>query len=105
MKAALVSGPQTFSKISGEAVASRRLRRPTRCDALQSYLAEHGCETLVHYPTPVYRMLPYRQFGPAELTASDRLSARILSLPMGPHLSLQQAHEVCKLIREFFARR
>ena len=74
-------------------------------DALQSYLAEHGCETLVHYPTPVYRMLPYSQFGPAELTASDRLSARILSLPIGPHLSLQQTHEVCKLIREFFARR
>jgi len=74
-------------------------------DALQSYLAEHGCETFVHYPTAVYRMPPYRQFGPAELTASDRLSARILSLPMGPHLSLQQAREVCKLIREFFARR
>jgi dTDP-4-amino-4,6-dideoxygalactose transaminase len=72
---------------------------------LQSYLAEHGCETLVHYPTPIYRMLPYRQFGPAELTASDRLSARILSLPMGPHLSRQQAHEVCELVREFFARR
>ncbi len=74
-------------------------------DALQSYLAEHGCETLVQYPTPIYRMPPYRQFGPAELTASDRISARILSLPMGPHLSLQQTHEVCKLVREFFARR
>lgn len=73
-------------------------------DALQSYLAEHGCETLVHYPTPVYRMLPYRQFGPAELTASDRLSARILSLPMGPHLSREQAREVCTLIHAFFDR-
>jgi dTDP-3-amino-3,4,6-trideoxy-alpha-D-glucose transaminase len=76
-----------------------------RRDALQSYLSVHGCETLVHYPTPVYRMLPYRQFGPAELTASDRLSARILSLPIGPHLSLQQANEVCELVREFFAGR
>ena len=73
-------------------------------DALQSYLAGHGCETLVHYPTPVYRMLPYRQFGPAKLTASDRLSARILSLPIGPHLSRKQASEVCKLIRAFFDR-
>jgi dTDP-3-amino-3,4,6-trideoxy-alpha-D-glucose transaminase len=74
-------------------------------DALQSYLSEHGCETLVHYPTPIYRMLPYRQFGPAQLTSSDRLSARILSLPMGPHLSMQQTQVVCKLVREFFARR
>ena len=74
-------------------------------DALQGYLTQHGCETLVHYPTPIYRMLPYICFGPTESTATDRLSARILSLPMGPHLSLQQAHEVCELIREFFARR
>jgi dTDP-3-amino-3,4,6-trideoxy-alpha-D-glucose transaminase len=74
-------------------------------DALQEHLRQHGCETLVHYPTPIYRMLPYMRFGPTDTTATDRLSARILSLPMGPHLSLQQAHEVCELIREFFARR
>jgi len=74
-------------------------------DALQEHLAGHGCETLVHYPTPIYRMLPYLHFGSTDTTATDRLSARILSLPMGPHLSLQQTHEVCKLIREFFARR
>lgn len=74
-------------------------------DALQEHLAQRGCETLVHYPTPIYRMLPYIGFGPTESTATDRLSARILSLPIGPHLSLQQAHEVCELTREFFARR
>ena len=72
-------------------------------DALQKHLAQQGCETLVHYPMPVYRMIPYKHFGPAETTATDRLSARILSLPIGPHLSLQQAHQVCKLVREFFA--
>jgi dTDP-4-amino-4,6-dideoxygalactose transaminase len=73
-------------------------------DALQAYLAEQGCKTLVHYPTPVYRMSPYKHFGPAEMTATDRLSARILSLPMGPHLSREQASEVCTLIRTFFDR-
>jgi dTDP-4-amino-4,6-dideoxygalactose transaminase len=49
-------------------------------------------------------MPPYRQFGPAELMATDRLSIRILSLPMGPHLSCEQAREVCRLIRAFFDR-
>jgi dTDP-3-amino-3,4,6-trideoxy-alpha-D-glucose transaminase len=73
-------------------------------DALQKYLAQHGCDTLVHYPTPVYRMPPYMRFGPVETSAADRLSARILSLPMGPHLPLQQAREVCTLIRAFFDR-
>ena len=73
-------------------------------DALQKFLAQQGCETLVHYPTPVYRQPPYTQFGPMECTATDRLSGRILSLPIGPHLSLQQAHEVCELIREYFVR-
>jgi len=74
-------------------------------DPLQNYLAQEGCETLVHYPTPIYRMPPYTHFGPTERTASDRLSSRILSLPMGPHLSLQQAHEVCELLRKFFTRK
>jgi len=73
-------------------------------DALQTYLSRHGCETLVHYPTPVYRMLPYSRFGSDEKTATDRLSARILSLPMGPHLSMQQAQKICELVRDFFAR-
>ena len=73
--------------------------------ALQQHLAQQGCETLVHYPTPIYRMPPYLRFGPADTSATDRLSTRILSLPMGPHLSLQQAHEVCELIRKFFAGR
>ena len=73
--------------------------------ALQQHLAQYGCETLVHYPTPVYRMLPYMRFGPTDTTATDRLSNRILSLPMGPHLSLEQAHEICELVRKFFAGR
>jgi dTDP-4-amino-4,6-dideoxygalactose transaminase len=72
-------------------------------DALQKYLAQRGCETLVHYPTPIYRMPPYSQFGPTDYTATDRLSARILSLPMGPHLSQPQAYEVCEHVRNFFA--
>ena len=74
-------------------------------DALQKHLSRNGCETLVHYPTPIYRMVPYLRFGSTDITATDRLSARIFSLPIGPHLSLQQAHDVCDLTREFFAGR
>lgn len=72
-------------------------------EALQKYLAQQGCESLVHYPTPVYRQPPYAHFGPTECTATDRLSTRILSLPMGPHLSHQRAYEVCGHIRNFFS--
>jgi dTDP-3-amino-3,4,6-trideoxy-alpha-D-glucose transaminase len=72
-------------------------------DALQKYLADRGCETLVHYPTPIYRMPPYAQFGPTGCTPTDRVSARVLSLPIGPHFSQHQAYEVCENIQEFFA--
>jgi dTDP-4-amino-4,6-dideoxygalactose transaminase len=76
--------------------------RTSHRDALQDYLAQHGCEALIHYPTPIYRMPPYARFGPSRETTTDRLSARILSLPLGPHLSLDHATEVCRLIRAFF---
>lgn len=57
-------------------------------DALQAALAEHGVETLIHYPVPPYRQDAYAGSGAdfGHLPISDRLHQEVLSLPMGPHL-------------------
>ncbi|MBT9598178.1 MAG: DegT/DnrJ/EryC1/StrS family aminotransferase [Vitreoscilla sp.] len=72
--------------------------RSTRRDALQAALAERGIETLIHYPRAVYRYPPFAAFGPAGRTPSDRLADEVLSLPIGPHLSLEQIDTVAEAV-------
>jgi dTDP-3-amino-3,4,6-trideoxy-alpha-D-glucose transaminase len=75
--------------------------RSDRRDALQAHLARHGCQTLVHYPRPVYRHAPFAAFAPPPGSPADRLCDRVLSLPIGPHLREDQVDAACEHIAEF----
>jgi dTDP-4-amino-4,6-dideoxygalactose transaminase len=70
-------------------------------DALQCFLAKRGIQTLIHYPRPVYRFPPFACAGPDDESVADRLTARVLSLPMGPHLSDEDVRTVCEAVRQF----
>ena len=70
-------------------------------DALQAHLARAGCETLVHYPKAVYRFPPFAAHAPAAPGVADGVAARVLSLPMGPHLADADVHAVCAAIVAF----
>lgn len=74
-------------------------------DALQAHLAARGIETQIHYPLPVYRFPPYQAQGPARGSPADRLTAEILSLPMGPHLTDPQIAQVIDGVTSFPALR
>jgi dTDP-3-amino-3,4,6-trideoxy-alpha-D-glucose transaminase len=78
--------------------------RCDRRDALQAHLARHGCQTLIHYPRPVYRYAPYAATAPAAGSPADRLCAQILSLPIGPQLREDQVEAVCALVAGFAGR-
>ena len=69
-------------------------------DALQKRLEENGIQTLIHYPTPPHLQNVYKNcswnrgaFPIAEMLASD-----MLSLPIGPHLEMQDVERVIKAI-------
>lgn len=64
-------------------------------------LAEAGIETLIHYPIPPHLQDAYADMGLGEgaLPLAERLAKRVLSLPIGPHLQLEQAEEVVTVIR------
>jgi dTDP-3-amino-3,4,6-trideoxy-alpha-D-glucose transaminase len=68
---------------------------------MQAALAQRGIETLIHYPRPVYRYPPFADFGPAGRTLSDRLADEVLSLPIGPHLGLEQIDAVADAVIEW----
>jgi len=69
-------------------------------DSLQHLLRERGVETLIHYPCPVYRHAPFAAFAPPAGSPSDRLSGRLLSLPMGPYLTEGDVCAICDTVLE-----
>ena len=71
-------------------------------DALQSFLREQGVETLIHYPTPPWQQGAYANagFDGDNYPISRRLHSEVLSLPIGPHMSREQAEQVVAACRK-----
>ncbi len=67
-------------------------------DELAGELRASGVETLIHYPIPPHRQRAYKSFSSANLPIADRLAQRVLSLPIGPHLSTEQAERVVEAV-------
>jgi len=77
--------------------------RSTRRDALRAHLEKEGIGTLIHYPIPLYNQAAYQEMSSLRKNypISDAISERILSLPIGPHLSIEAAQYVCKAVNSF----
>jgi len=74
-----------------------------RRDALMDHLNKSGIGNAIHYPLPIHRQPAYRSRirGSDALTRTDRLSGRILSLPIYPELTDLQVENVCAAINEW----
>ena len=76
------------------------VRHPRR-DALQQRLSEAGVEAIIHYPIPPHLSGAYAAaFEGGRLPVAERLADEVLSLPMGPHLALEDADRVAAAVRE-----
>lgn len=74
-----------------------------RRDELQQFLAERGVQTLIHYPVPPHLQQAYAELGWPEGTfpLSEAIHRRVLSLPMGPHLTEAQEQQVIDAVNAF----
>lgn len=72
-------------------------------DLLQQHLQQQGIGTLIHYPIPPHLQAAYRELGYGEgaFPISERIHRQELSLPMGPHLTQEQAERVVEAVRNF----
>ncbi|MCY0878506.1 MAG: DegT/DnrJ/EryC1/StrS family aminotransferase [Firmicutes bacterium] len=78
------------------------IRTPRR-GGLQAFLSDHGIETQIHYPVPPHRQRAYRPlFGPDRFPVANRLADEVLSLPLGPYLSLGEVDYVADALCRFF---
>jgi dTDP-3-amino-3,4,6-trideoxy-alpha-D-glucose transaminase len=68
--------------------------RNSERDKLQAALTEAGVQTLIHYPIAAHRTGAYADLAAADLPESERASAEVLSLPIGPHLGDEQQDRV-----------
>lgn len=69
-------------------------------DRVAKSLKDAGVPTAVYYPLPMHLQTAYARFGqgPGSLPVSERLSQRILALPMNPYLDTAGAEHVCAAV-------
>jgi dTDP-4-amino-4,6-dideoxygalactose transaminase len=67
--------------------------RSPRRDELQKQLSDAGVGALIHYPIPPHLQKAYADLGREKgaFPIAERIADECLSLPMGPHLTVEQA--------------
>ena len=75
-----------------------------RRDALQAYLGQQGVPTLIHYPVPVHlqQVFDFLGYRKGEFPVTEKLAGEILSLPIFPEMTREQAEYVADKIKAFF---
>lgn len=77
--------------------------RTDRRDELQAHLQERGIATVIHYPIPLHMQKAHESLGYklGDFPLTEEYAKQILSLPMYPELSDEQAEYVAAAIYEF----
>ncbi len=80
------------------------IRTPNR-DALSQALRGRGIGTLVHYPTPVHLQPAYKHLGhkKGDFPVAEKAASEILSLPLYPTLTEEEAVSVAAAVKAFYA--
>lgn len=96
-----VSAPK-FEDTRFSDVYTNYVIRADRRDELKEHLTQQGVETMVSWAVPMYRQ-PLMEPNDIVLPETEKICSEVLSLPMYPELSDDQARYVTQTIREFYA--
>ena len=67
-------------------------------DMFVQFLKERGIQTSIHYP-PIHQFTYYRSYTtPAVLPVTEQLGRRLVTLPLYPHITLQQIDAVVEAV-------
>ncbi|MFH6604966.1 DegT/DnrJ/EryC1/StrS family aminotransferase [Maribacter algicola] len=77
--------------------------RSERRDVLQKFLEQQGIQTGIHYPIALPKLKAYEYLGHGHRDfIACQLDTKLLSLPIGEHLTLNDAEKVVHAIKSFF---
>ena len=71
-------------------------------DELLHKLRASGVDTIIHYPIPPHLSEAYSEFGYKEgdFPIAEKLAKSVLSLPMGPHMKVQEVDYVIEALKD-----
>ena len=75
--------------------------RCTQREALQAYLQEQGIQTLIHYPIPPHKQKAYQEWNQLSFPVTEKIHNEVLSLPISPVLTMEEAAQVVNVINQF----
>lgn len=75
--------------------------RTKKRDELQTYLKESNIETLIHYPIPPHKQICYKGVLGENYPVSEEIHRTILSLPISPVITMEEAEKVVKTINNY----
>ncbi len=72
-------------------------------DGLKEFLAARGIPSMIYYPVPGHKQKMFEQFGVSALVmpVTDRLTERVISLPIHTELDPEQLEYICAQVLEF----
>lgn len=70
-------------------------------DRLQQYLLENGIETMIHYPIAPHKQKALSHLGHLSFPITEKIHREVLSLPISPVLTIEEAKEVVILINKY----
>lgn len=70
-------------------------------DKLQEYLKSTGIQTLIHYPIPPHLQKCYKCYNNLSFPITEKIHAKILSLPISPVISTEEKDQVVGIINQY----
>lgn len=70
-------------------------------DALQKHLADQGIQTLIHYPIPPHKQQAYLEMNTLNFPLTEEIHQQVLSLPIGPTMTIEEAELVTRACNSF----
>jgi dTDP-4-amino-4,6-dideoxygalactose transaminase len=70
-------------------------------EKLQTYLADNGIQTLIHYPIPPHQQKAYKVWNTASYPISEMIHQQVISLPISPILAPADVEKIVAVINEF----
>lgn len=93
--------PQVVSKM--QHVWHLFVIRTNQRATLQAHLSAQGIQTLIHYPIPPHKQQAFTAWNQESLPITEAIHNEILSLPIGPTLSKEEAFKVTDVVNRFGA--
>ena len=85
---------------NGECVWHQYVIRTENRNKLMQKLGEKGIPTMIHYPTPIHKHEAYKELNTLSLPVAEKCANEILSLPISPAMSNDDAIFVAEAVNE-----